>query len=120
MMVCVAETEEEAFAASTEGLCYFINFYTQRRPLDDGPGGMPRFLMTPEILRASAKDPNAPFAMFIGNPEQVAAQFQRIKAGERGRITHLPLAFRHAGMRTDVVRRSMQLFHKHVLPILKA
>lgn len=35
-------------------------------------------------------------------------------------ITHLPLSFRHAGMRTPEVRQSMDLFAAEVLPALQA
>jgi hypothetical protein len=35
-------------------------------------------------------------------------------------VTHLPLSFRHAGMRTPEVRQSMDLFVTEVLPALRA
>jgi hypothetical protein len=35
-------------------------------------------------------------------------------------VTHLPLSFRHAGMRTAEVRQSMDLFAAEVLPALRA
>ena len=35
-------------------------------------------------------------------------------------VTHLPLSFRHAGMRTPEVRQSMDLFAAEVLPALRA
>jgi hypothetical protein len=36
-----------------------------------------------------------------------------------GRITELACAFRHPGMRTDAVHKSMRLFHEHVQPALR-
>lgn len=42
-----------------------------------------------------------------------------VLAEELGRVTHLPIAFRHPGMRSPDVHRSMRLFAEAVLPVLR-
>jgi hypothetical protein len=49
----------------------------------------------------------------------VIERFRAIRDGAQGRVTHLPLGFRHAGMKTADVRRSMELFAREIMPILR-
>jgi hypothetical protein len=55
----------------------------------------------------------------VGTPDEVIERFRAIRDGAQGRVTHLPLGFRHAGMKTADVRRSMELFAREIMPILR-
>ena len=55
----------------------------------------------------------------VGTPDDVINALAPVRAGDLGRITELACAFRHAGMRNDVVHKSMRLFHEHVQPALQ-
>jgi alkanesulfonate monooxygenase SsuD/methylene tetrahydromethanopterin reductase-like flavin-dependent oxidoreductase (luciferase family) len=115
-MVSIAPTEDRAFAKAADGFCYFMNFYTQRRQI---PGHeMPTFNVVPEMLRGLVNDPRNPFPMVVGTPERATEKLLAIRNGACGRVTHLPLAFRHAGMDTAAARESMELFKAHVMPKL--
>jgi alkanesulfonate monooxygenase SsuD/methylene tetrahydromethanopterin reductase-like flavin-dependent oxidoreductase (luciferase family) len=135
--VCVAETEEKAWEASLDGLHYSINFYILRKRLD-GSIPPPSAEITREMLRSGdlvrkrqvttpdqLREPEAPAQLIddttphVGTPDQLRERFKAIRAGSIGRVTHLPLGFRHAGMKTSDVHRSMELFAKEVLPLLK-
>jgi alkanesulfonate monooxygenase SsuD/methylene tetrahydromethanopterin reductase-like flavin-dependent oxidoreductase (luciferase family) len=114
-MVCVADTSNDAWRVSEDGLHYFVNFYAQRRRLD-GSMPPPELEITREMLRGMP--PGSPWSPIVGNPDEVRAKLLALCDGSQGRFTHIPMAFRHAGMGTDVVKRSMDLFAKEVLPAL--
>jgi alkanesulfonate monooxygenase SsuD/methylene tetrahydromethanopterin reductase-like flavin-dependent oxidoreductase (luciferase family) len=115
--VCVADTTDAAYDASLEGLHYFVNFYLQRKQLD-GSVPPPEAELTREAIRAGALSRHQ-FTSVVGTPDEVRPHFEALAAGVMGRITHLPVGFRHAGMTNDAVRRSMELFAAEVLPILR-
>jgi alkanesulfonate monooxygenase SsuD/methylene tetrahydromethanopterin reductase-like flavin-dependent oxidoreductase (luciferase family) len=115
--VALADTTDAAWEAAAEGLHYFINFYRLRRRLD---GTLPSASdeITMEMIRGGG--PGGGTGMFMaGTPDEVIERFTAIRDGAQGRVTHLPLGFRHAGMRTADVRRSMELFAKEIMPVLR-
>jgi alkanesulfonate monooxygenase SsuD/methylene tetrahydromethanopterin reductase-like flavin-dependent oxidoreductase (luciferase family) len=114
-MVCVADNTEEAWQTAEDGLSYALNFYAQRRPLD-GSGSPPGSEITKEMLRTLP--PDSRWSPIVGDPDQVLVEMLALCDGTAGRFTHIPMAFRHAGMTTDAVTRSMELFAQEVLPAL--
>jgi len=117
VQVCVADTREAAFDAAVDGLHYFVNFYLLRRQID---GIVPDsgHELTKSQIRAGALERHQ-FVSLVGNPDEVRAGFEAIAAGAMGRVTHLPVGFRHAGMSTAAVSRSMELFAREVMPVLR-
>ncbi len=115
-MVSIAETNQKAWEVAIEGLHYFVNFYVLRKQLD---GSMPPASaeVTRDMLRSGKVPP--PFGPTVGTPTEVRDRLKGVGSGAFGRATHLPIAFRHAGMRTPDVHKAMELFAKEVLPALK-
>lgn len=114
-MICVADTAEQAWAASGRSLEYFVNFYTLRKDLQGEPAD-PAARITVDMLRSG----NAGFwSAAVGTPDEVTAALAPFVQGRAGRITELACAFRHAGMRNPEVERSMKLFTAHVMPALR-
>ena len=56
--------------------------------------------------------------IYVGTPEEVRDGLLTAYDDQHGRVTEIALAFRHAGMRSDVVRGSMELFRTDVMPHL--
>ena len=109
----VSDSADQAWDEAGAGIEYFVNFYNLRKNLDGSQQGNPP--ITQEMLRSG----NAGFwRASVGTPEDVIAGLAPIAAGHLGRVTEIACAFRHAGMRNDVVRKSMKLFHEHVMPAL--
>jgi len=115
---CIADTEEQAWEASLEGVHYFVNFYTLRRNLE-GKWPPSSAELTREQLRRSALDVDAPWALAVGSRDQVARYFEKVRDGARGRITHIVLAARHAGMTTEAAHRTLRYFASDVMPLFK-
>lgn len=114
-MVCLAATHDEAVEASLEGLHYFRNFYALRR---DTKGEWPdpaTAEVTRDTIRSGGLGGFAP--PVVGTPDEAYAMLAPLVTDPG--VTHLPLSFRHAGMRTPQVRRSMDLFAAEVLPALR-
>jgi len=53
----------------------------------------------------------------VGTPDEVG---RALRAYRDKRLTHLSLNFHQPGMDTKVVRRSMEMFAKELMPIVKA
>lgn len=109
-VVAVAETEDEAWTDAGEGVLYFMNADNVTVPGIDGP-------ITVDHIRDGALR-STPFDPVVGTPKHVANHFEELASGARGRLTHMRLMFRHPGMATPVVERSMRLFAEHVLPAI--
>jgi alkanesulfonate monooxygenase SsuD/methylene tetrahydromethanopterin reductase-like flavin-dependent oxidoreductase (luciferase family) len=113
-MVHVSDSADQAWEEAGAGLEYFVNFYNLRRDLQSNlPDNEP---ITTEMIR----DGNAGFwTASVGTPDDVIKGLTPVVTGAVGRITELAVAFRHAGMRTPEVHKSMRMFAKHVVPALK-
>ena len=114
--LCIADSEAEAWEAALEGAHYFVNFYHLRRNLE---GVLPP--PSAEVTRAQLKewnlDVDAPWAIVVGAREQVVRYFEKVREGARGRISHLVLAARHAGMTTAATHRTLRYFASDVMPL---
>jgi alkanesulfonate monooxygenase SsuD/methylene tetrahydromethanopterin reductase-like flavin-dependent oxidoreductase (luciferase family) len=113
-MVALAETADAAWAAAGQGLLHFVNFYRVRRRLD-GTTPPPEVAMGLDRLQAG----ESTIPVVVGTPADAAPWFTGIREGRRGRATHVPVGFRHAGMETADVHRSMRLFAREILPSLR-
>ena len=103
------------WAAAGRGLEYFVNFYAQRKNLQGEPAD-PARRITVGMLRSG----NAGFwSAAVGTPDDVIAALTPLVLGKASRLTELACQFRHAGMRTPEVERSMRLFAAHVMPALR-
>jgi alkanesulfonate monooxygenase SsuD/methylene tetrahydromethanopterin reductase-like flavin-dependent oxidoreductase (luciferase family) len=113
-MMHVADSTDQAWAEAGKGLEYFVNFYNMRLGLDGRPQG--NEYITEDMIRAG----NAGFwTASVGTPEDVLAGLTPIATGQLGRVTEIACAFRHAGMRTPEVHKSMRMFAKEVMPALR-
>lgn len=117
----VAETREQAWDEAQYGVHWWMNFHREVTGAPTGWSGGAPFdkLPAPEDLRKYEDIcflPGTP--ILVGSPDDVAEQLLQSYRGEHGRFTQLALAFRHAGMGTSEVRRSMELFKSEVLPRL--
>jgi alkanesulfonate monooxygenase SsuD/methylene tetrahydromethanopterin reductase-like flavin-dependent oxidoreductase (luciferase family) len=110
---------QQAWDVAADGIHYFVNFYRLRRQLD-GNVPPPTAELTRDMLRANVNTPaSGPGGVVVGTPEQAIDYFRKLLDGESGRITHLPIGVRHAGMRTEDVHRTMRLLASEVLPALR-
>jgi alkanesulfonate monooxygenase SsuD/methylene tetrahydromethanopterin reductase-like flavin-dependent oxidoreductase (luciferase family) len=108
----LAPTWAQAWDEVQEGLHYHRAFYEQREWIAHARVPPPMPLVPAEQMRY---DPNirAP----VGTPDDVLRMLEpQLK---NSRVTHYGFGFRHVGQSTEVVRRSMDLFAKEVLPVLK-
>jgi alkanesulfonate monooxygenase SsuD/methylene tetrahydromethanopterin reductase-like flavin-dependent oxidoreductase (luciferase family) len=115
-MVCIAPTHDEAVESSLEGLHYFRNFYALRRQPDGSVPDPATAEVTREMIRQGDLGGFAP--PVVGTPDEAYELLAPLMTTPG--VTHLPLSFRHAGMRTPEVRQSMDLFATEVLPALRA
>jgi alkanesulfonate monooxygenase SsuD/methylene tetrahydromethanopterin reductase-like flavin-dependent oxidoreductase (luciferase family) len=115
---CIADTEEQAWEASLEGIHYFINFYMLRRNLKgEWPPASNEF--TRAQIRASNLNVEAPWSLAVGSRDQGARYFEKVRDGARGRITHMVISPRHAGMTTAAAHRTLRNFASDVMPLFK-
>ena len=116
----LAETRDQAWDEVQDGLHWAANYYRVHgiQPAGMTPEGPLAELPPPSELRHipgfSVFGPECP----IGTPEEALKLLRPVAEGAYGRITHMSFIFRHPGMPTDQVRRSMALFAEHVLPQL--
>ncbi|MFO1466656.1 MAG: LLM class flavin-dependent oxidoreductase [Steroidobacteraceae bacterium] len=115
---CIADTEEQAWEASLEGIHYFINFYMLRRNLEGQLPG-PQAEFTREAIRRSNLKLEGGWAIAVGTRDQVARYFEKVRDGARGRITHLVCAPRHAGMSTEAAHRTLRCFASDIMPLFR-
>jgi alkanesulfonate monooxygenase SsuD/methylene tetrahydromethanopterin reductase-like flavin-dependent oxidoreductase (luciferase family) len=121
--VHLATDHDEAWDEAQGGLHWLCSFY--RRAGVDGwrgatPEGYLEHLPPADELRHIAGlglVPGSPF--LIGTPDEIRDMIRPIRDGGYGRVTDLPITFRHAGMRSEHVHRSMELFASELLPFLR-
>jgi alkanesulfonate monooxygenase SsuD/methylene tetrahydromethanopterin reductase-like flavin-dependent oxidoreductase (luciferase family) len=117
--VSLSHDPEEAWEAAADGLHYFVNFYRLRRQLD-GSVPPPSAELTREMLKAGLNRPGiGPGGAIVGTPEQAIEFIRALQRRVVGRITHLPLGVRHAGMKTEDVHRTLRLLASEVLPAIR-
>ena len=121
--VHIAPTTEQAWDEAQDGIHWWMAYHRENT---GNPAGMtdqgPIMPQLPEAealrhIKGLVFVPGMP--MYIGTPEAVLEGLLADLAGRNGRITQLALAFRHAGMRTPEVMRSMELFRTEVMPHLR-
>jgi alkanesulfonate monooxygenase SsuD/methylene tetrahydromethanopterin reductase-like flavin-dependent oxidoreductase (luciferase family) len=110
----VSDSADQGWNEAGAGLEYFVNFYHVRKNVDGSEQG------NEPITRDMLRSGNAGFwRASVGTPEDVIAGLAPVVTGQLGRVTELACAFRHPGMRNDVVHKSMRMFHEHVMPALR-
>jgi alkanesulfonate monooxygenase SsuD/methylene tetrahydromethanopterin reductase-like flavin-dependent oxidoreductase (luciferase family) len=109
----VAETREKAWDEAEEGLHHVLRFYREwtGAPGTDANGALPVLPPLGEFRKTPGIGMVLPF--LVGTPDDINEHFQSYNHRP---ITHTALEFNHAGMPTDVVRKSMKLFADEVLP----
>jgi alkanesulfonate monooxygenase SsuD/methylene tetrahydromethanopterin reductase-like flavin-dependent oxidoreductase (luciferase family) len=123
--VGIGKTAEQAFEAVAEPCLWVSNVYQLRRNLD-GTQPLEASRFTMEQLREAARTgthfgAGGPFATPVtGTVEDVINAFLPVVRGERGLITHIGIEVRPPGTKTQDVERTMTLFAKEVMPVLKA
>ncbi|MBZ0129146.1 MAG: LLM class flavin-dependent oxidoreductase [Rhodobacteraceae bacterium] len=119
--LAVGKTREAAFEAIAEPSLWVNNIYATRRELDGSyPPESNRISMEAFRKGHAEGKPVGMFAPIAGTVEDVIERFLPIVRGETGLINHIMLEFRPPGTKTADVERSMTLFAKEVMPVLKA
>ncbi|MBV9323334.1 MAG: LLM class flavin-dependent oxidoreductase [Chloroflexi bacterium] len=108
----LAATRDQAWDEVQEGLAYHRGFYEQRKWIAHATVPHPMPLLRPEELR---HDPNVRSP--VGSPDEVLRMLEPTLKDSR--VTHYGFGFRHVAQSTEVVRRSMDLFAREILPVLK-
>jgi len=111
----LAETREKAWDEAEAGLHHERDFYAQR----DWIGG-PEMRDKPVPAVGEYRNADAPGGMnnAVGTPDQVLRQLEpRLRDSL---VTHFAFGFRHAGMATEPVRRSMELFARELMPEIRS
>ena len=120
--ISIANTREEAFEAVAEPCTWTSNQYALRPGLEGRTPPESARVSVGDIRRAwEAGDRRAAFSVPIaGTVEDVTEHFLKVVRGETGLITHIGLQVREPGTRTEDVHRTMTLFAREVLPVLRA
>lgn len=121
--VHVAESREKAWDEAEAGLHQVINFYRTRVNASAGSSAAGTLAELPpvgEFRRVPGiGHGGAPFG--LGTPDdvlQALAAFRDQLGGKH--LTHFGLNFHHPGLDTKIVRRSMQMFAKDVMPAVNS
>jgi alkanesulfonate monooxygenase SsuD/methylene tetrahydromethanopterin reductase-like flavin-dependent oxidoreductase (luciferase family) len=118
----IASTREEAFEATAEPSTWTSNQYALRPDLEGNRPPESARLSVDDIRRAwEAGDYRRAFSVPVaGTVEDVTEHYLRLVRGELGLVTHIGVQVREPGMRNEDVRRTLTLFGKEVLPVLRA
>jgi alkanesulfonate monooxygenase SsuD/methylene tetrahydromethanopterin reductase-like flavin-dependent oxidoreductase (luciferase family) len=108
--VCVAETDEEAFATARPYLERKYSAYVQ--------WGQSEVLPGEDTLRREWDELAGGGRFVIGSPETCAAQLRELV--ERLGVDHVVCRFQWPGMPQETVLRSMRLLAREVIPALSA
>jgi len=117
--VHLAETREQAWDEAEAGLHQVLHFYRTRVDLQSATSAAGVLNELPPV-GAFRNVPGighrgSPFV--VGTPDETG---RALEAYRNMRLTHLSLNFHQPGMDTNVVRRSMKMFTKELMPALKA
>jgi alkanesulfonate monooxygenase SsuD/methylene tetrahydromethanopterin reductase-like flavin-dependent oxidoreductase (luciferase family) len=120
--ISIASTREEAFDAVAEPCTWTSNQYALRPDLAGTYPPESARLSVADIRRAwETRNYRGAFAVPIaGTVADVTEHFLRLARGEMGLITHVGLQVREPGTRTEDARRTMTLFAREILPVLRA
>lgn len=119
--VSIAKTKEEAFQAVVDGCLFVSNVYALRRNLDGTWPPESNRITLEQMRKAHETGGQAGFSTPVaGTVDDIIARFLPIVQGERGLITHIGIEVRPPGTKTEDAERSMTLFAKEVMPVLKA
>jgi alkanesulfonate monooxygenase SsuD/methylene tetrahydromethanopterin reductase-like flavin-dependent oxidoreductase (luciferase family) len=117
--VHLAETREKAWDEAEAGLHQVLYFYRTRVDLQSATstgGVLDRLPPVGEFRNVSGiGHRGTPFV--VGTPDDVG---QALAAYRDKSLTHLSLNFHQPGMDTKVVRRSMEMFARELMPTVKA
>jgi alkanesulfonate monooxygenase SsuD/methylene tetrahydromethanopterin reductase-like flavin-dependent oxidoreductase (luciferase family) len=120
----LAEDRDQAWDEAQDGLHWLCSFYRQagvKGFRGSTAEGYLEHLPPPEEFRnlpGFGLIRGAPF--LVGTPDEVLDMLRPVLDGVYGRVTDLPITFRHAGMPSEPVHRSMRLFASELLPTLRA
>jgi alkanesulfonate monooxygenase SsuD/methylene tetrahydromethanopterin reductase-like flavin-dependent oxidoreductase (luciferase family) len=117
--VHLADTREQAWDEAAAGLHQVLHFYRARVDSQSATSAAGVLNELPSI-GAFRNVPGighrgSPFV--VGTPDEVG---RALEAYRGKRLTHLSLNFHQPGMDTNVVRRSMKMFAKGLMPAVKA
>jgi alkanesulfonate monooxygenase SsuD/methylene tetrahydromethanopterin reductase-like flavin-dependent oxidoreductase (luciferase family) len=115
----LADSRDRAWDEAQEGLRWEMAYHRERGDVLAGStpnGPLPELPPASELrdIEGFGFSPSLP--LVVGTPDEAVDALRPFWHGERGRITQMALTFRHPGMRTTEVRRSMELFVEEVLP----
>jgi alkanesulfonate monooxygenase SsuD/methylene tetrahydromethanopterin reductase-like flavin-dependent oxidoreductase (luciferase family) len=118
----IANDREQAFAAIAEPCLWVSNVYALRRNLDGTTPPESSRITMDQIRTAWETGERGPFfAMPIaGTVEDIIKAFLPLINGAHGLITHIGIEARPPGTKTADVERTMTLFAKEVIPVLRA
>lgn len=117
----IGRTKAEAFEAIAEPSLWVNNVYGTRRNLDGTwPPESARLGMERFRKAVAAGEQVGLFMPIADTVEGVIERMLPIVRGERGLITHIGLEVRPPGTKTEDVERTMTLFAREVMPVLKA
>jgi alkanesulfonate monooxygenase SsuD/methylene tetrahydromethanopterin reductase-like flavin-dependent oxidoreductase (luciferase family) len=115
--VFVAPSRAQAWEQAAEGLHYMANRYAQwfaeARDMEGDDAAYGKLPSVDEIIAKQAFDFFGQPAI-VGTPEDAIQQIQAYQA--RGRLTHLVMAMALPGVKPHLIRDSMELFAKTVMP----
>ena len=132
-VISIADTQDEALAASAEPCTFTCNQYALRTGLD-GDVPPPEFAYTVDEIIAFSKagqygaalprnpdDPKPPpfLVPIAGTSEDILEHFRPVVRGERGLITNVCISVREPGTSTEHAHRSMRRFATEVMPVLR-
>jgi alkanesulfonate monooxygenase SsuD/methylene tetrahydromethanopterin reductase-like flavin-dependent oxidoreductase (luciferase family) len=119
----LAESGDQAWDEAQDGLHWTCQFYRhyEAAPMGATPEGFLDELPPAERFREIPGLGFTPFDPFlVGDPESASAATGAVLEHLPFRPTDAMFAFRHPGMHTEQVHRSMRLFAEHVLPLFAA
>lgn len=118
--VSIADTWEAAFEAIAEPSVWTSNQYALRRDLEGNTPPESARISIDDIRGSAQTGEQVGFVLpVVGSVEQIIERFLPIVRGERGLLTHIGLEVRPPGTRTEDAHRTMRLFAKEVMPVLK-
>jgi alkanesulfonate monooxygenase SsuD/methylene tetrahydromethanopterin reductase-like flavin-dependent oxidoreductase (luciferase family) len=121
LYVHVSDSREQAWDEAQDGLHWLMRFHRERGDLPAGAtpaGPLSELPPAAELRYIEALGLTPALSFIVGSPEEIAAGLLPFCRGDRGRVTELALTFRHPGMLTPQVHRSMELFRERVVPAL--
>jgi alkanesulfonate monooxygenase SsuD/methylene tetrahydromethanopterin reductase-like flavin-dependent oxidoreductase (luciferase family) len=119
-MLSIAKTRKDAFAAIAPHALWVNNTYALRRDLE-GIKPPESATITIEQLRNAWESGSAIglFSPVAGTVDDIIDHYLPIVRGERGLITHIGIEVRPPGTTTEAAQRTMTLFAREVMPVLK-